>query len=181
MKRAALAVACAAVLAGCVPAPADPSDPNVGAEPVPAPFKPSENPVALDVTLIDGKRLATRDLLNRLTLVVFLATYDTASQAEARIAAAVVSRHKPRINGLGIVLEPTANLPLVQTFATALNLPYPLAMADAETLAGRGPFPGMHHVPSLALLDRQGREVWRYFGVATVSELEAVLLRHESR
>src|SRR5687767_9139090 len=142
MSRTSVAVACAAVLAGCAPPPADPSDPSAAADAAAFSFRPSEKPVDLEVTLIDGKRLATRDLLNRVTLVVFLATYDTASQAEARIAAAVVLRHKPRINGLGIVLEPAANLPLVQTFAGALELPYPLAMADAETLAGRGPFPG---------------------------------------
>ncbi len=161
-----------ALLTACA-RPRDPADPAAES----AAPRAASAPLSLDLTLLDGKRLTSADLAGRLTLVAFLASYDTASQAEAHIVAAVVTRHKPRVNGLGIALEPATNRPLVEAFAQALELPYPVAMADDKTLAGEGPFAGLHHVPALVLLDREGREVWRYFGVATAETLEAVLAR----
>jgi hypothetical protein len=136
----------------------------------------SASPVAIDYPLLLGGRVTTADLAGRMSLVALVATYDTASQAMVRILATVVRRHKPRINGLAVVLEPENNLPLAQAFASAMDLPFPVAMADEPTLAGRGPFSGLHHVPSIVMLDRQGREVWRRLGMVTPEELESELV-----
>ena len=115
--------------------------------------------------LVDGGMITSGALRGRMTVVALAATYDTASQAQARFLNAVVMRYKPRINAVLLVLEPAHHAPLVQAFAASLNLRYPVAIADKDTIAGKGPFPGLHHVPSLVLLDRQGREVWRQLGV----------------
>jgi hypothetical protein len=50
-----------------------------------------------------------------------------------------------------------------------------VALADAATIAGEGPFSGLHHVPSVVILDAEGREAFRHVGLITQEALEEVL------
>ena len=70
------------------------------------------------------------------------------------------------------MLEVPDNRPLAEAFVAALGLKIPVAMADAATIAGDGPFAGLHHVPSIVILDREGREAWRHLGFIEQKELE---------
>ena len=114
-----------------------------------------------------------------MSLIVFAATYDTASQAQARIAQAILRQHVPRINVLLVALEPPHHRMLVDAFAQSLNLSYPVALADADTIAGRGAFEGLQHVPSVVLLDRQGRERWRHLGLVREEGVRRALRRYD--
>ena len=80
-----------------------------------------------------------------------------------------------------LVLEASENPPLLEAFAQTMALEYPVALADAATIAGQGPFAGLHHVPSVVLLDRQGREAWRHLGLADEAMMEAALREAEAR
>ena len=113
--------------------------------------------------------------------MAFLATYDMASQAEARILANVARKHVPRINVALLFLEAAENQPLVESFLYTVALPFPAAMADAATIAGNGPFGGLHHVPSVVILDREGREAWRRVGLCEPAEIERALREIERR
>ncbi len=119
-------------------------------------------------------------LAGRLSVVAFLATYDVASQAQARFLSSVSRSHKPRINVAALVLEQPENKPLVEAFVGVLHLNYPVALADAATIAGEGPFAGLHHVPSVVILDREGREAWRHIGLTDEAALDAAL-KHVER
>jgi|GEM_PF-582255 len=134
-------------------------------------------PVAFELATIDKnkKPLSTATLAGRISVIAFLATYDMASQAQARFLADLVRSHKPRINAAVIILELPENKPMVEAFVAALEPPYPVAMADPATLAGEGPFRGLHHVPSIVILDRQGREAYRRLGLIDTSALEEIL------
>lgn len=124
---------------------------------------------------LDGTPLSTESLAGRYSVLAFVTTYDTASQAQARFVARVMTKHVPRINAGALVLEPETNKPLVEAFAHTLELPYPVAIADAATIAGEGPFQGLHHVPSVLILDRQGHAAWVHLGLATAEQIEAAL------
>ncbi len=128
---------------------------------------------------IDGQWVNNESLKGRMSLVVMAATFDTASQAQARFLKQVAHSHKPRINALLLVLEPPHHAPLVRSFAQALQLPFPVALADADTMAGRGPFAGLHHVPAVVLIDRDGREVWRRFGLVEAKPLSDAITAHD--
>jgi hypothetical protein len=108
-------------------------------------------------------------------VIGFVTTYDVASQAEARFLAGLLRDHKPRLNVALLVLEPPENRPLVEAFAATLKLPYPVALAGAATIAGEGPFAGLHHVPSVVILDREGREALRQLGFTTQNALEELV------
>jgi hypothetical protein len=109
------------------------------------------------------------------SVIGFLATYDRDCQAEARYLALLERHHSPRLNVVALVLEAPDNLPLVEAFVAFLGLTYPVAMADAPTIAGNGPFAGLHHVPSVVILDRAGREAWRHVGFVDQAALEAAV------
>lgn len=130
---------------------------------------------------LDGRVVTSQRYRGRMTVVAMVATYDTASQAQTRFLETVYRRHAPRINALLLVLEPPEHRPLVEAYQSSLALSYDVALADAETIAGEGAFAGLHHVPSIVLLDREGREVWRNLGLVEVEALHAVIAEHDDR
>jgi hypothetical protein len=124
---------------------------------------------------IDGRPVSTAAFANRVSVIGFLTTYDVPSQVVARFLSTLERRHTPRVNVAALILEAPENLPLVEAFAASLRLGYPIALADAETIAGEGPFAGLHHVPSVVVLDRSGREAWRHVGFVGEAALEAAV------
>ncbi len=124
---------------------------------------------------VDGRPVSIRSLANRVSVIGFLTTYDMSSQIEARFLATLERRHTPRVNVAVLMLEAPENQPLVEAFATSLRLAFPVAIADEATIAGEGPFAGLHHVPSVVVLDRAGREAWRRVGLVNDAVLEAAV------
>jgi hypothetical protein len=121
---------------------------------------------------IDGRPISTEALTNRVSVIGFLTTYDVHSQAEARYLALLERHHSPRVNVAALMLEAPENRPLVEAFVASLGLTYPVALADAATIAGEGPFVGLHNVPSVVILDRAGREAFRHVGFLNEASLE---------
>lgn len=124
---------------------------------------------------IDGHPVSSEALAGRVTVIGLLTTYDVYSQVEARFLTAALQRHTPRINVVALMLEAPENKPLVEAFTRSLGLPYPVALADPATIAGEGPFAGLHDVPSVVILDRQGREAFRHAGLLDEAMLDAAL------
>jgi hypothetical protein len=164
-----------AMLAGCgaKPIPRDPEAPvptaSAAVEVDPAKV------VTFSCTAVDGAEVSTATVAGRATIVAFLTSYDPTSLAEARFLIELAHTHAPRINVVAFVLERPENLPLVKEFAEILAPPFPVCLADADTIAGRGPFEGMNSVPSIAILDEDGHEKYRHLGFQKQDEIEAAL------
>ncbi len=134
-------------------------------------------PVHFSYELADGKgALSSEAMRGKPTVIVFLTTYDLASQAQARFLSGISQRHTG-INAAGIILERSENRPLIVAFRDALRLSYPVAMADASLISGEGPFGDVHTVPSTVVLDSENRLVWKHVGLAREEEIEDAL-RH---
>jgi hypothetical protein len=124
---------------------------------------------------MDGSRLGSEQTRGRVTVLVFVTTYDMGSQIVVREVVDLFHRHRPRINAGVIVLEPPRNAPLAEAFAAAMELPFPLAMADPATLEGRGPFGEVVTVPTTVVLDANGAERGRSEGVVSTAAIEQVI------
>lgn len=161
------------VMAALLFAPACGAPPAVDAPPTAALGRGPR--LHFEYVTIDERALSSETLAGRFSVITFIATYDVASQAQARFLADLLRDHKPRINAAALVLEAQENKPLVEAFVGSLRLSYPVALADAATIAGEGPFAGLHHVPSVVVLDREGREVWRRIGLIDEAALDAAL------
>jgi hypothetical protein len=164
-RFAALALILALSAAGC-------SGKTASAPPLVPASLASGPPVAFSYEALSGKPLSTESVAGRVTVIGFIATYDLHSQAEVRFLTSLGRNHVPRINVAFLVLEAPENLPMIKAFVASLGITDPVAIADADTIAGKGPFTGLHHVPSVVILDQQGREVWRHLGILQERELE---------
>jgi hypothetical protein len=182
--RVASILALSATSCGAPVAPVEPTAPRGSATAAPAATVPLGAPVSF--RFADARRppasnafVDARDLQGRITLVVFVTTYDVASQAATRFVQRLAREHVPRLNVVLVVLERMESRPLVEAFADALDLTFPVAMADEATIAGQGPFQGLHHVPSFVVLDREGRERERQLGLIEYAPLEELVRRVE--
>ncbi len=132
-------------------------------------------PILFSYRTTEGGVFSSDSTRGRATAVLFVTTYDPASQLSAQKLDEVLRSFRPRANGGAIVLEPPQNAMLADVFRSTLHLSYPLAISDAATLHGEGPFGPVHVVPMLFVLDRDGRVVWQKAGVFKPAELESAL------
>ncbi len=124
---------------------------------------------------LDGRAVTAEQLRGRETVVVLFTTFDPIAQVVTQQLRDLMVRRTPRINVLGVVLEPPANAVLVATYGETLNLGYPLVLADPATIAGEGPLGPIGEIPMGLLLDRAGRTVARARGATLAVELAAAL------
>ncbi|MCS6901336.1 MAG: hypothetical protein RMJ98_16915 [Myxococcales bacterium] len=141
----------------------------------PAPSPPRGPVVEFSFPSLDDRPVSHEAFRGRASLLVFLVTYGNDSLLQARFAKKVFLEHTPRINAAAIFLEPLENRPLVRVFRDSADLPFPAAMGDADSIAGRGAFKGLGAVPSVVVLDPEGREVWRKVGGAPPGEMHRAL------
>lgn len=137
--------------------------------------RPMSTTPSFDYAAVDGTRLASETTRGRRTVLVFVTTYDLVSQVVVRELIQAFRVETPRINAGIVVLEPPKNEPLVQAYAASLDVPFPVALADAQTLGGRGPFGEIPAVPTTIVLDAQGGLLMRKEGGVSRAELHAVL------
>lgn len=139
------------------------------------PPQPTGAPVEFAFGTTDGAELSSETTRGRATAILFVTTYDIASQVVAERLEDVIRSHVPRANAGAVVLEAPKYVQLAVAYRSTLALSYPVAMADSFTLTGGGPFGSITQVPTLVVLDRSGREVWRRTGVPDARSIEQAL------
>jgi hypothetical protein len=125
----------------------------------------------------EGNAYTSENAKGRVTVLLFLTTYDTASQIAVCRLNSEIHRLKRRINAIGVVLEPPNHSLLVGVFRDSLHLTLPLLLPDPATLAGQGPFGAIDVVPTWVILDVYGKEVWRKTGVNAIADLLLMVAR----
>jgi hypothetical protein len=130
--------------------------------------------------VLDGSVVTHESTRGRVTALLFVTTFDLPSQAAARRLAEVQRRHVPRFNAAAIAIESAENATLVGVFRESLALPYPVAIADQVELRASPAFGDIDRVPTLILLDRDGRPRHRHSGLFEADALEAWLRGAES-
>jgi hypothetical protein len=158
-----------------MPACASASEPEAASAPV------SGRPIHFVYGTTEGTELSSATTRGRATVMLFVTTYDLASQVQAKQVESIVRSFTPRINAGAVVLETADYAMLADAFRTSLKLSYPVAMADAHTLGGHGPFGTVKRVPTAVVLDRSGVEVWRKAGLAEPREIEQALATGSKR
>lgn len=145
-------------------------------EPEPAvPRAASGRPVVFAFGTPDGKIFGSGTTRGRATAVLFVTTFDLSSQVMARRLDEVIRRHRPRANAGAVVLEAPDHGTLAEVFRDTLGLSYPVGLALSPGVQEGGPFGRIDRVPSLFVLDRDGRLVFEAAGVLTAAEIERAL------
>jgi hypothetical protein len=137
--------------------------------------------VSFVYTTTAGEELSSSTTRGRATAVLFVTTFDLASQIMARRLDGVLRSHKPRANGAAIVLEAPKYSVMADAFRSTLQLSYPVAMADEWGSQEPGPFGLVDRVPTLIILDSAGQETFRRFGVVTEPDIDQALAAAQQR
>jgi peroxiredoxin len=111
-------------------------------------------PPATLVTL-DGKRIATSDLLGKVVILTFLATWCDPCREELPLLSDYQQAHAARgLTVLGFSLDEPADLAKVRQMAAPLHFPVGLLSASQAEGYGR-----IWHIPVSFTIDRSGRLV----------------------
>jgi hypothetical protein len=121
-------------------------------------------PVQFSFRRQDGVEFSSQNSRGRATMVALVTTYDLGSQLLLRRVEEALRAHRPRANAGAIVMEPPKYEVLLDTYAEAMNLSFPMVLSDLATREGRGPFGDVDYLPVLIVLDADGRPVARYEG-----------------
>jgi cytochrome c biogenesis protein CcmG, thiol:disulfide interchange protein DsbE len=102
---------------------------------------------------LDGARIDTRDLIGRVIILTFWATWCGPCRAELPLLSAYAEEHASReLSVLGFTLDPAENLPKVRHVAQTLS--FPVGLLDHSSLPGYG---RIWRIPVNFTIDRQGR------------------------
>ena len=168
MRRRSLALALLLLLCACQ---------RVVDEPAADPVETEGRVQQFDFGTTEGEELSSVTTRGRVTVLVFVTTFDLASQVVAKRLNQVALSHHPRINAGAVVLEPPNHAPLADAFKSALELSYPVALADLPALEQSSGLGEVRSVPTVLVLNGEGREIVRKLGLCTVSELESWVAR----
>ena len=125
---------------------------------------------------LDDRPVGSEAMHGKATVFSFVTTASLPSQAQVDFLIAMARHDGDRVNYAVVALEPRDSRELVELYRKALAIPFPVAMADAATLSGAGPFGDVGAVPVTVILDRLGRLVWRVDGrVVKSQELRAAM------
>jgi hypothetical protein len=119
---------------------------------------------------LDERPVSSQATRGEPSVVVFVTTGSLAAQAQVDFLVGMARRDGDRVHYAVVAVEPPENRELVEIYRRSLGISFPVAMADAKTLAGTGPFGDISVVPVTVVLDRAGRVALRVDGRVVKSE-----------
>jgi hypothetical protein len=160
VKRSSLAIALVAI--GC----------GGGAKTSPAGVSVTESGEApiWEFSSLDARPVSSVALMGKPVALVFVTTYDPISQQQVNFDLPIVDEFPNVTFALVALQEPSAR-ELVEIYRDTLKIKFPVALADAATIAGGGTLGDVHHIPTTVLVGRDGKIAWRHEGGVMPAEL----------
>ena len=152
---------------GCGPKTADAP---VGVSEKPGAAFP-DRPVTYSFDTLDERPVSSAAHRGKPTVLAFITTGDIVGQAQIDYLVAMAKNDGARVNYALIALHPRKEIVLVEAYTSALKVEFPVALADPSVMTSQGPFGELSAVPTLVVLDRDGRIVWKHTGLAKSDEL----------
>jgi len=128
---------------------------------------------------IEGEVVSTNSNLGRVTVLLFVTTFDVSSQAQAKRLEDLYRTHVPRLNAVAIVVEAPRHVELARSFRDVLDLHFPVAMTEQRTLSRHPVLSGLPSIPAWVFLDRRGNLTGSAWGARTPQELDEAVARAE--
>ncbi len=110
------------------------------------------------------------------TVLAIVTTGDLLGQAQVDYLVPMAKNDAGKVNYALVALHPRREIVLVDTYVQTLKVTFPTALGDPDTIASpKGPFGEIVAVPTVVLLDREGRITWKHTGLAKPDEIRAHL------
>jgi hypothetical protein len=159
------------VIVGCGPKVAEPL---VGVSDKPGESLP-DTPVSYAFDTLDERPVSSAAHRGKPTLLVFVTTGDIVGQAQVDYLVAMAKNDAANVNYALVALHPRKEIPIVEAYASALHVEFPVALGEASVMTASGPFGEIAAVPTVVVLDRGGRIAWKHTGLAKSDELRGHL------
>jgi hypothetical protein len=158
---------------GCGPKTADPP---VGISDKPGAAFP-DRPVTYAFDTLDERPVSSAAHRGKPTILAFVTTGDIVGQAQIDYLVAMAKNDGAKVNYALVALHPRKEIMLVEAYISALKVEFPVALADPSVMTPQGPFGEFSAVPTIIILDHEGRIVWKHTGLAKADELRGHMHR----
>jgi hypothetical protein len=132
-------------------------------------------PIDFEFDSLDNRPVNAASTRGAPTVLAFTTTWDLMSQAQVDFLVKMAKHDGAAVHYALVALQESKDRELVEVYSQKLGVDFPVALADAATIAGGGPFGDVHNVPTVVVLDAEGRLVWLHPGVAKASEIRAAM------
>ena len=149
---------------------------NVGVSDKPGATFP-DRPVAYLFDPLDERAVSSNAHRGKPTVLAFVTTGDIVGQAQVDYLVAMAKNDGAKVNYALIAMHPRKEIVLVEAYISALKIEFPVALGDPSVMAPSGPFGEISAVPTVVILDRDGKIAWKHTGLAKADELRGHLRR----
>lgn len=173
MTRALFLSAALATVVAC--GPKQPEGPPIGVSTKEGTATlPSDKPVTYAFDPLDDDRPVNSEAhRGKPVVLAFITTGDIVCQAQVGFLNAMAKNDGDRVAYAAIALHPRREIVLVETYRKSIGIEFPLALGDASATSPAGPFGEIPAVPTIVVLDRFGKLVWKHTGLAKADEIRA--------
>jgi hypothetical protein len=153
-----------------------PAEPPVGVSDKPGATWP-EKAVTYVFDTLDERPVSSAAHRGKPTVLCFVTTGDIVGQAQVDYLVAMAKNDGAKVNYALVAMHPRKEIVLVEAYMTALKIEFPVALGDRSSMTAAGPFGEITAVPTIVVLDRDGRIAWKHTGLAKADELRSHLRR----
>jgi cytochrome oxidase Cu insertion factor (SCO1/SenC/PrrC family) len=132
---------------------------------------PIDKTTAYEFDSLDQRPVSSAAFRGKPSVIVFVTTGDLVGQAQVDYLVRMAQNDGARVNYAMVALHPRKEAVLVDAYRQTLNVDFPVALAGAGATGPTGPFGDISAVPTLVLLDREGRIMWKHTGLAKNDEI----------
>ena len=137
----------------------------------------SLGPPTFSFDSLDARPVSSDALRGKTSVLVFITTWDVASQAEVAFLVKMAEHDGAAVNYAIVALQEPEARELVEQYARVMHVTFPVAIGDTAMLTTAGPLGDVGKVPTAVILDDTGRVVYRGSGVIQSAELRAHMPR----
>ena len=130
-----------------------------------------DKPVSYVFDTLDERPVSSVAHRGKPTVLAFVTTGDIVGQAQVDYLVAMSKNDGAKVNYALIAMHPRKEIPIVEAYMSALKIEFPVALGDPSVMMPAGPFGEIAAVPTIVVLDREGKIVWKHTGLAKAAEL----------
>jgi hypothetical protein len=135
------------------------------------PLPSSDKSIQYAFDPLDEKPVSSDVNRGKPTILAFVTTGDLIGQAQVSYLVHMAKNDADRVNYVLVALHPRKEVVLVDAYRKTLGVEFPVALGDPGATNVTGPFGEIPAVPTVVVLDREGRIVWKHTGLAKNDEI----------
>ncbi|MDF2693152.1 MAG: hypothetical protein K0S65_1535 [Labilithrix sp.] len=136
-----------------------------------APLVSTDKATAYSFEPVDERPVSSAVHRGKPTVIAFITTGDIVGQAQVSYLVHMAKNDRESVNYAVVALHPRKEIVLVDAYRQTLGVEFPVALGDHTATSATGPFGEIPAVPTIVVLDREGRIVWKHTGLAKNEEI----------